>query len=162
MRPLSQWSGRVPWSHDARSRQSYLSFQCFSEDKWILWLEHYWCFMLKTKDWFHTSFDMFLKDCNGTFRVFVWMKCLRLMKMDYWAEHANNKWLFGHKWWNKSVIYCRTGIPGSAFWWRSSKVSDYLWCCFLLCWLQNGGNWAPFSDDAFSVKFFWNLTQRLH
>ena len=28
------------------------------------------------------------------------MKCLRLMKMDYWAEHANNKWLFGHKWWN--------------------------------------------------------------
>ena len=46
---------------------------------------------------------MFLKDCNGTFRVFVWMKCLRLIKMDYWAEHANNKWLFGHKWqtlWN--------------------------------------------------------------
>ena len=27
---------------------------------------------------------------------FFWMKCLRLMKMDYWAEHANNKWLFGH------------------------------------------------------------------
>ena len=51
---------------------------------------------------------MFLKDCNGTFQVFVWTKCLRLMKMDYWAEHANNKWLFGHKWWtlwNKSVIY---------------------------------------------------------
>jgi hypothetical protein len=22
------------------------------------------------------------------------------MKMDYWAEHANNKWLFGHKLWN--------------------------------------------------------------
>ena len=43
---------------------------------------------------------MFLKECNGTFRVFVWMKCLRLMKIDYWAEHANNKLLFGHKWWN--------------------------------------------------------------
>ena len=43
---------------------------------------------------------MFLKDCNGTFRVFVWMKCLRLMKIDYRAEHANNKCLFGHKWWN--------------------------------------------------------------
>ena len=27
------------------------------------------------------------------------MKCLHLMKMDYWAEHANNKWLFGHKLW---------------------------------------------------------------
>ena len=26
---LSQWSGRVPWSHDVRSRQIYLSFQCF-------------------------------------------------------------------------------------------------------------------------------------
>ena len=43
---------------------------------------------------------MFLKDCNGTFRVFVWMKCLRLMKMDYCAEHTNNKWLFGHIWWD--------------------------------------------------------------
>ena len=43
---------------------------------------------------------MFLKDCKGTFWVFVWMKCSRLIKMDYWAEHANNKWLFGHKWWN--------------------------------------------------------------
>ena len=49
---------------------------------------------------------MFLKDCNGTFRVFVWMKCLRLMKMDYWAEHANNKWLFGHELYgtNQSLI----------------------------------------------------------
>ena len=43
---------------------------------------------------------LFSMTCNGTFRVFVWTKCSRLMKMDYWAEHANNKWLFGHKWWN--------------------------------------------------------------
>jgi hypothetical protein len=28
------------------------------------------------------------------------MKCLRLMKMNYWAENAYNKWLFGHKLWN--------------------------------------------------------------
>ena len=43
---------------------------------------------------------MFLKDYNGTFWVFVCTKCSCLMKMDYWTEHTNNKWLFGHKLWN--------------------------------------------------------------
>ena len=68
-------------------------------------------------------------DCNGTFGLFLWTYCSRLMMMDYWAERANNKEEFGHKLWtlsNKSNIYCGTGIPGSAFWWRSSKVSEYL------------------------------------
>ena len=44
------------------------------------------------------------------------------------TERMNQKELFGHKWtlWNKSNNYCGTGIPGSAFLWRSSKVSEYL------------------------------------
>ena len=114
---LSQWSGREPWSHDAHlPHVPVLFLQTKEFSGWniidILCLKH-------PKDWFHTSFDMFLKDCDGTFRVFVWTKCLCLMKMDYWAEHANNKWLFGHiLWtlWNKSGIYL--------------KVSEYLWCNF--------------------------------
>ena len=55
----------------------------------------------------------------------------------------NQKELFGHKWWtlsNKTNIYCGTGIPGSASWWRSSKVSEYLSCFFwLLLTAQYGG-----------------------
>ena len=122
---LSQWSGIVPLSHDASSRQSYLAFQCF------IWRQRnspvgtlLMFYVKHPNDWFHTLFDMFLKDCNGAFRVFAWMKCSRLMKMDYWAEHAIGYLDINYgTLWNKSVIYCRTGIPGSALWW-SSKVSE--------------------------------------
>ena len=34
------------------------------------------------------------------------------MKMDNWAEHANNMWLFGHKLWNfmeqKSKVFLKS------------------------------------------------------
>jgi hypothetical protein len=54
------------------------------------------------------------------------------------TKRANKNEVFRHKWWtlsNKSNIYCGTGIPVSAFWWRSSKVSDYFYLNFCFLWL---------------------------
>jgi hypothetical protein len=105
------------------------SFMCISEEKGIIRLEHYWRFMFKTSQrlilyiiW-HVS-----TDCNGTFLLFVCSKWSRVINLEYWAKRANKEEVFGHKWWtlsNKTNSYCGTGIPGSAFWWSSSKVSEY-------------------------------------
>ena len=76
-------------------------------------------------------------DCHGTFRLFI---CSRVMNLDYCAERTNNNEEFGHEWWTKTNIYCGTEIPGSAFWWRSWKVSEYLSCYFwLMLTTQYGG-----------------------
>ena len=68
-------------------------------------------------------------DMQRNFLTFSLAVCSRVMNLDYWAEHTNKKEVFGHKLRtlsNKSNIDCGTGIPRSAFWWRSSKVSEYL------------------------------------
>ena len=110
---FSEWSVRAPQSHEARSRESVLSFQGFYSDNEILRLEPYWWYLLKTSS--RLIADMFWlvsTTCNRTFWVFV----MEEMVAPPWrTEHANNRWLNYRLYrtlWNKSVIYCQTGIPG--------------------------------------------------
>ena len=93
IRPLSL-------SHDAGSRQSYLSLQWFSEDKGILRLEHYWCFMLKTE-------------------VFVWTKCSRLMKMDYSVPDPNICILL--------VLDGKHSEVSKTVWMMSVSITELMW-----------------------------------
>ena len=71
--------------------------------------------------------------------------------------------VFGHKLWsssNKSNIYCGTGMPGSAFWWRSKGEWIFI-MLFLTSFDSNMadiclgyfGLWAPYSDYCM-VCFF--------
>ena len=61
----------------------------------------------------------------------------------------------------KTNIYCGSGIPGSAFWWRSSQVSEYFIYISDFYWLHNMAGicmacfcvWAPYSDYCM-VCFF--------
>ena len=83
----------------------------------------------------------------------------------------------GHKWWtlsNKTNIYCGTGIPGSAFWWRSSKLYLNIYLNIYnaipdFCWLHNMAGicmacfcvWALYSDYCM-VCFFCKVFLKSH
>ena len=78
--------------------------------------------------------------CNMNFRL----DFPHLLSLDLCTYRANKKEVFGHKLWtlsNKTNSYCGSGIPGSALWGRSSKVSEYLQCYFWLFWHLSFGKW---------------------
>ena len=113
---LSQVSGRMPWAQSGARPWELAAFLFISKDKGIVRLKHYWRFMLRF---------MFLQ----TVITFLTLSELSDRALSIWITGLNartkRKYLDINDGLYQTNIYCGTGIPGSAFWWRS-KVSEYL------------------------------------